>query len=227
MASLVLLLQQNFPTVAAYLNRTIIVVRVDSELHQLHQNEVGAMLAEYMRKGFFSFDVRGAQQKLEQHPWVAKAAVKRVWPDALEVGLIEKIAIARWGGADLLSQYGEIFRPANGAQSGSLPNLVGPENSQFQVMEQYQLLSQLLIPAGLRLETLSLSERGSWDLILDDDVKVTVGRVEVIDRIKRFIEFYDGEIRTDPAHIEAVDLRYSNGISVRRKADDLNGVAIR
>ena len=86
---------------------------------------------------------------------------------------------------------------------------------------------QLLIPAGLRLETLSLSERGSWDLILDDDVKVTVGRVEVIDRIKRFIEFYDGEIRTDPAHIEAVDLRYSNGISVRRKADDLNGVAIR
>jgi cell division protein FtsQ len=224
---LMLLLQQNYQTVGAYLNRSILVLRIENELHQLHQNEIGAMLSEYMGKGFFSFDVRGAKKKLEQNPWVAMAAVKRVWPDTLEIDLVEEVAIARWGEADLLSQYGEIFRAKNSQQSLPLPNLAGPDDSQFRVMAQYQLLNQVLVPAGLRMESLSLSARGSWSLMLNNGVKVNIGRVEAIDRVKRFIKFYNGEFRADTALIESVDLRYNNGFSVKRKADDINGIAIR
>jgi len=188
---------------------------------------VGAMLLEYMGKGFFSFDVRGAKKKLEQNPWVAIAAVKRIWPDTLEIGLIEEVAIARWGEADLLSQYGEIFRVENSEQSAPLPNLAGPDNSQFRVMAQYQVLNQVLVPAGLRMKSLSLSARGSWSLMLNNGVKVNIGRVEAIGRVKRFVRFYNGEFRADTALIESVDLRYNNGFSVRRKSDDINGIAIR
>src|SRR5678816_2292351 len=59
---------------------------------------------------------------LEQVPWVRRAAVRRVWPDRLEVSLEEQVPLARWGAEALVNTYGERFA---GAVGGELPLFVG------------------------------------------------------------------------------------------------------
>ena len=64
-----------------------------------------------------------------------------------------------------------------------LPILSGPIDSQIRVMEQYQLMNQLLYSSGLKLNGLTLSMRGSWDLTLNESIRVAVGRIEVVETI--------------------------------------------
>jgi len=225
--SIILLTLQNIESVSNFLNRPVSKVRIENQWQQINEGEVSALLASFMGNGFFDFDVEGVKQELEQHPWVLQASVKRVWPDTLSLQLTEQVAIARWGGRELLNQYGETFQPEGVENLLTLPLLTGPELLQKEVMEQYQRLSQILFPSGLRLNGLSLSRRGSWELVLNDGMQVVVGRDDVLEKTQRFVEFYDGQPDDLSSTFQSVDLRYGNGIAVKSRDADLTGVASR
>ena len=225
--SLALLLQQNYQEVSRFLNRPVSKVRIENQWQQLNDAEIKQMLIPFMGIGFFVSDVDGIKQNLEQHPWIFKASVKRIWPDTLSLQLTEQVAIARWGENQLLNQQGEIFNPSNLDNLSTLPILRGPEQSQFEVMQQYQLLNQVFFPVGLRLTGLSLSSRGSWQLTLNDNMQVVVGRSDVIVKVERFVEFYVGQPATQTAQFESIDLRYSNGMAIKTIQQEIAGVAVR
>jgi cell division protein FtsQ len=220
-------LSVNYQQIAAFVNRPITKVVAENQLQKLDEQEISAMLRPFMGEGFFNFKVDQVKQLLEQHPWIERAAVKRQWPDSLSLVLDEEIAIARWGETELLNNKGEIFRPPGAEGLVSLPKLMGPLDSQIVVMQQYQLISQVVSPTGLRLTGLGLSSRGSWDLELNESMQITAGRSEVIERIKRFVEFYATQPALQTAAIKSIDLRYDNGIAVKNAENELAGVAIR
>lgn len=225
--SMGLLLQQNSRGIASTVNRPIAKVRIENQWQQLDEAEVKSLLAPFIGAGFFNFDVAGVQQALEQHPWIATASVKRIWPDSVALNITEQIAIARWGDRQLLNQYGEIFEPHAVDQYVTLPRLRGPDASQFQVMEQYQLMNQILFPAGLRLNGLFLSSRGSWNLTLNENMHVSAGRGEVGERLERFVRFYDSQDSQQAERFRSIDLRYGNGIAIASAEQELTSVAIR
>lgn len=225
--SLGVLVQQNYESLAFYLNRPVVKVHIENQWQQLDHDTVRAAVSPFIGTGFFSFDVSGVKSNLEQDPWIAKASVKRIWPDGVALNITEEVAIARWGESELLNQYGDRFSPSRVVGLSSLPALTGPEESQFEVMEQYQLMSQILYPAGLRITHLKLSARGSWDLVLNESLQVTVGRSHVIDRLERFVGFYAAQPVQDTGEFLAVDLRYGNGIAVKNAGVEFTGVAVR
>jgi cell division protein FtsQ len=153
--------------------------------------------------------------------------VTRIWPGTLSLNLTEQVAIARWGNEQLLNQYGEIFQPERLLELSSLPLLTGPEDSQETVMLQYQELNQILFPAGLRLSGLSLSKRGSWEYLLNEQMKVAAGRDDVFEKTQRFIDFYLIQPFEESSQFLSIDLRYSNGIAVRDTQSNFAGVAVR
>ena len=218
---------RNFDAITLYLNRPINTVHVETQLQHVNEGEVKALLAVYMGEGFFNLDVSAVRAQLESHPWVARAEVKRVWPDRLSLGFTEEVAIARWGEGQLLNQQASIFAPVKLGLMESLPLLSGPEGSQQVVMEQYQVLSQLFFPDGLRIEQLNLNDRLSWELSFADGVKVVIGKSDAREKIKRLMDIYDTQIRNDIAVIETIDLRYSNGFTVKKKQQDITGVGAR
>lgn len=222
-----ILLQQNFQAVAGFINRPIVKVRIENQWQRISEAEVGNMLAPYLGAGFFSFDVAAVRQRLERHPWVDRASIRKSWPDTLALDLREKVAIARWGQSQLLNQKGVIFEPPAARNLTGLPALSGPADSHVLVMEQFQIISQLLFPSGLRLTGLTLSPRGSWDLQLNDSMEVAAGRTDVINRLKRFVQFYRARPPAQTASIESVDLRYDNGIAVKTAPEEPAGVALR
>lgn len=222
-----LLVLQNFNEIAHFVNRPITKVRMDVQWQQLNEAEMRLVLRDSMGKGFFDTDVARIKSDVERYPWVAQAAVKRIWPDTLTLQIAEHVAIARWGNGQLLNQFGETFAPADISSASHLPRLEGPAESQFQVMQQFQQFSQIMFPAGLKITELTLSSRGSWDLVVNETLEIAVGRRDFTEKLERFVDFYVRQPKTITDSFEAIDLRYGNGIAVKSKEQDLTGVAIR
>lgn len=217
----------NFDDLTRYVNRPVTKVRIENQWQRVEESEVRGVLAPYLGDGFFSFEVTELQQQLEILPWVAQASVKRIWPDSVSLGLVEEVPIARWGQTEVLNQAGQKLRPASMDSVSSLPVLEGPVDSQNLVMQQYQKLSTVLFPAGLRLTTLKLSDRGSWSLVVNNSLRVVVGREQVMERISRFINFYAAQTSVPGTAIVSVDLRYDNGVAVAFEEQVLSEVAAR
>jgi len=226
-AAIAVLTVPNREAIGHYLNQPVAKIKIGTVLQKVGEGEVTTLLAAYMHEGFFDIDVLGVKRSLESHPWVARAEVKRVWPDTLALNLVEETAIARWGEKSLLNQHGQVFTPAALDETSLLPLLSGSEGSEVRMMEQFQAMNQILFPTGLRIEQLILSERNSWELVVTGEMRIVAGREEVRERLKRFAAIYDKRIGNDIADIEKVDLRYKNGFTVKQRQTGLERLAAR
>jgi len=221
------LASQNFQQIGRFISKPIRLVQMENSLQRVDESDVRAVLAAHLGAGYFGVDVRAIKAQLERNPWIEQATITRQWPDTLSVAISEEVAIARWRESSLLNQYGESFEPDSLEHDQALPLLNGPAGTERRVMEQYQLFSQMLFSTGLRIRALDFNERGSWSLVLSNDVRMTLGSNDVLERMQRFVTLYERYLFNEFSLIETVDLRYNHGISIRKKSSMPDGVALK
>lgn len=197
-----------------YADRPIARISVEGDLSYISQQAVQQRIAPFVTASFFSVDLLGMRHELEQMPWIAHAEVRRVWPDQVLVRLEEQLPIARWGDEALLNNQGQAFAPKELANYEHLPQLYGPKRAQQQVMQQYQVLSQMLRPLGFSVVRLELRERGSWFLSTGQGIELLLGRDHLVEKMRRFVAIYDKELKAQQSNIARIDLRYANGLAV-------------
>ena len=83
-------------------------LRVHAPMAQVSAEQVQSIVLPYAQTGYFAVDLQGAQDALEALPWVESAKVHKLWPDVLEVTLVEHQPLARWGDDRLLSVQGKM-----------------------------------------------------------------------------------------------------------------------
>ena len=158
-----------------------------------------------------TIELRGA---LERLPWVRRAAVRRVWPDALEVSIEEHVPLARWAAGGLVNVEGERFA----AEAPTpMPLFSGPAGAEAELARRYARFSQLLAPLSSPIERLTLSARLAWELKLANGLELKLGRDAQAAEAKlaRFVAAYEANELSPLGAV--VDLRYANGFSVRVK----------
>lgn len=197
-----------------YADRPIAKISVEGDLSYISQQSVQQRIEPFVSASFFSVDLVGMRHELEQMPWIAHAEVRRVWPDQVMVRLEEQLPIARWGDEALLNNQGQAFAPRELAHYENLPQLYGPQRAQQQVMQQYQVLSQMLRPMGFTVARLELRERGSWFLSTGQGIEVLLGRDHLVEKIRRFGAIYSKALKDQKDNIARIDLRYANGLAV-------------
>ena len=202
-----------------YLDRPITRIAVQGDLSYISQQAVQQRIAPYASERFFSVDLASMRAELEQMPWIARAEVRRVWPDQVVIRLEEQLPVARWGDEALLNNQGQAFAPRDLANYEHLPQLYGPQRAQQRVMQQYQVLSQMLRPLGFSIARLELRERGSWFLTTGagsagPGIELLLGRDHLVEKLRRFIAIYDKTLKDQITNIARVDLRYANGLAV-------------
>ncbi|WPO99178.1 cell division protein FtsQ/DivIB [Pseudomonas sp. HR96] len=202
-----------------YADRPIAHVAIQGDLSYISQQAVQQRIAPYLNSSFFTIDLTTMRSDLETMPWIAHAEVRRVWPDQVVIRLEEQLPVARWGDSALLNNQGEAFAPRELANYDHLPQLFGPQRAQQQVMQQYQVLSQMLRPLGFSVARLELRERGSWFLTTGASnagpgIELLLGRDDLLPKMRRFIAIYDKTLKDQITNIARVDLRYANGLAV-------------
>jgi cell division protein FtsQ len=193
-------------------------IKVAGEFRRLRPEAIQSLVQQAIDGGFFSVNVAAIRQRLLREPWVKQAVIQRMWPAGLQVTIVEQDALARWGTDALLNGEGVVFRPTGLAGDG-LPqvHLSGPEGAEGDVLNMYRALSRLLVPSGLTLANLALSERGSWTAATGDGTHIVLGRSDVEPRLRRLIAALHGGLGPDWPTVAAIDLRYANGFAVRRR----------
>ncbi len=196
------------------LERPVRQVAVEGSFKYLQQESVRQAVAPFIHNDYLTVPLGELRASLEALPWVYQAAIKRDWPDGLIISVEEQTPIAWWGKQLLINNKGNLFAPAEASIEEPLPYLEGPEGSQEEVMRRYMDLGQVLDSRNLSVQSLRLSERGSWSTALKNGVEMVFGRDQVMAKLQRFLSMYDHMLGKYVSDIKRIDLRYQNGLAV-------------
>lgn len=196
-------------------NMPLRAVQIEGEFRKLSKTQLQDAVAAVVRGGFFTVNVEAVRRAAEALPWVESATVRRVWPDRLQLQVVEQRAAARWGESAALNMRGQLFLPDAATLPPQLPRLSGPEELRRRVMENYIAMTTALAPIGRRVQALALDKRRAWVLTLDSGVELKLGREDTLKRLERFVRVYPTLFAARETELKTVDLRYSNGFAVR------------
>jgi len=192
---------------------------VTGERHYTRNDDIRqAILALGSPGTFMTQDVNIIQSQIERLPWIKQASVRKQWPDELKIHLVEYVPIARWNDQHMVDSDGNAFSvPAERTSKQNLPMLYGPEGSENEVLQSYRDMGQMLARDKFTLKVAAMTARRSWQLTLNNDIKLDLGRGDTMKRLERFIELYpvlQQQAQTDGKRISFVDLRYDSGAAV-------------
>ena len=162
---------------------------------------------------FMSQDISVLQNSVEALPWVAHAAIRKQWPDTVKVFLTEHHPEAIWNGIELLNHDGTVFEGDVGLLKEEKVKLYGPVASGPEVLQTYRELLPKFEQLDLAISSLVLNERRAWQIILDNGIRLELGKESLEERITRFFKLYD-KLGSDTQRISYIDLRYDTGASV-------------
>ena len=193
-------------------------VQVKGSFQYLVKKDLYAAIGELANSGFFSVDVRAVKQAAESLAWVDKASVRRVWPNILQVEIVEQVPLAIWKDGRVVNRRGEVIDVEDGSRLSTLPVFNGPDGSSETLAKRFQLISKQLAELKLGVATLSISERRAWRVSLSNGLDLLLGRSANETQVARFADAYKTLLEKQVEKIQSVDLRYTNGFAVRWKA---------
>ncbi len=200
------------------MDQQILAIDVNGDFIGDSRVAIERQAGKWIGKSYFSTDLSEIKADLERRPWVETVAVRRVWPDRLELNVREKKPLAYWTDGRLVSRKGELFMPPNPEVAGRLPQLAGPDERVRDVINMARTMSDKLAGHGLGFSGLSLERRGAWTLRLANGIEVVLGRDQVAKRFERFITVYENRLISRSDEVSRVDARYTNGVAVQWKA---------
>jgi cell division protein FtsQ len=189
-------------------------VTVTGQFRHLDVGDIQQRAMPYMDRDFFSVNLALIEKAIGNMPWVYEVSVRRVWPETIEIHIIEQEAVAQWGEQALLNPYGEIFEPATEQRPAGLPMIHGPESRRHDLIKSFLDIHSQLKSIGLLLNSLIEDRRGSWVVGLNNGLKLSLGQREQRSRLRHFIQAYPGLIAARKDQVKSIDLRYSNGLAI-------------
>ena len=192
-------------------------VVVDGNLARANRAHLERVIREELNGTFFTLSLAEARASLQRVSWVKSVALRRQWPDRLEVTIAEHEALARWNDAALVDTEGEVFS-AN--FDGDLPQFVGPDGSAADIARRYREFGAALRSRSLAISELRLSPRGGWQLRTTGGAALAIelGRSAPGEQLSRFVRYHTrtvGALNRAGTRVDYVDLRYRNGFAVR------------
>jgi len=200
-------------------------IRVEGDVTRNSVSTIRSNALPQITGNYFTLDVQQSQRAFQAVPWVRRAVVRRVWPNRLNVSLEEHRAAALWsmeeGSDQLVNTFGEVFQANVGdVEEDALPTLQGPEGTAAAVLATYRRLSPVFERLELKMDTLSLSGRGSWHAGFDGGAEIELGRGsedELVARAQRFVGTVSQVMARYQRPLVSADLRHNEGYALRLK----------
>ena len=191
--------------------RPIAHVELAGDVARIPARELDAFARSLQGMAVGSVSLAAVREAARRMPWVRDAAVRRRFPDGIEVTLESHQALARWSPDALVSTRGEVFAASF---AGKLPRFHGPEGSAPVMAQEYSTIAPMLAPLASPIAELRLSARGAWQVLLESGLTLDLGRGDVGPRIERFVTAWPG-LAGRGVETKHADLRYANGFALR------------
>ena len=209
------------PIVAGVVTLPVRSVQISGEFARVSKADIERAVAPLLVSGLFRIDVEALRRAALAVPGVREATVRRVWPDRVEIFVIERVAIARWAGGGLIEVDGTHFSPADGGEpADALPLLTGPEGSQQQVLDLHAALERVLAPFGMTPVATELTPRGVLYATLDGGARLVMRPEAAASDAGTWARVLAKVMGGRLDEVERVDFRYPSGFAVRMRRGD-------
>lgn len=190
----------------------------------VHQDPEMVLAALGIKPGgsLVGFDAATAKQFLEDLDWVASAKVQRLFPNQLEISVVERVPFAVWqrgGSYYVIDRSGSAMSNLAPGAMPSLPLVTG-EGAQFEVEG---LVNQLEATPDLSSKVKAAARVGQrrWNLYLDNGITVLLPEKDVAAALAQ-LQALEGSQHLLSKGVKTVDMRFAGrvivGIAQREEA---------
>ena len=85
------------------------------------------------------------------------------------------------------------------------------------IFKKYLVFKQELAARGILIESMVLDFKGSWSITIRPGITIRFGKDNVSERFERFLMIWDESLLDNLAVIEYIDLRYTEGFSIKKR----------
>lgn len=203
-------------------SKPIRYVKIEGAFQYTSKDRLKQVLAPQMKQGYYHADMNAIHQAIKALPLVDKVDVKRVWPDAVYIKIVEQKPIVRWGKNALLNKQGDVLVPDNIDEFKNLPLITGPDGQEKKLLEIMKGVYIVLKDKSMQLAEFHVNERRAWRLKLASGLEMQLGRKAPLENMQRFLRTMDLLGEEQLAMIASVDTRYPNGFAVIWKPEVTN-----
>ncbi len=167
------------------------------------------------RASLLFLDADAARQRLLANPWIADAAVLKLYPNRLQITITERHAFALWqknGRLSVIAADGTVLEPFVENRYLGLPLVVG-RDAERQAKDFLAVVDRYPdIRSALRASILVADRR--WDLRLTNGIDVQLPESDVAAAFDRLVEL-DHDKKLLSRDITVIDLRLPDRVTVR------------
>jgi len=181
---------------------------------EISREEILTMTGVTGRASLLFLDADAARERLLTNPWIADAAVLKLYPDRLQIAITERRAFALWqkdGRVNVIADDGTVLEPFVADRYLGLPLFVGrgaekQAKSFLAVIDRYPQIRSLL------RASIMVAER-RWNLRLANGIDVRLPEDDAGAALDKLIEL-DRDKHLLSRDIKTVDLRLPDRVTV-------------
>ena len=182
---------------------------------QLSQDEVLAIGGVNGRSSLLFLDATTLRDKLKANPWIADAAILKLYPGRLQIDIVERTAFALWqqdGRLAVIAEDGAVLEPFVARRFVSLPLVVG-KGADVKARDFLALLDRYPQVRSVTKAAILVGER-RWNLRLKDGLDIRLPENDVGNALA-VLSKLDKEDRLFSRDITAVDMRLPDRLTVQ------------
>ena len=183
------------------------------ELKETNATVLAGVAQRNITGNFFKADMNVLKEALLEDQWIESVRVQRLWPNTVNVFVVEREVKAKQEDNRLIDAKGVVFMAQT---EKTLPLFQGPEHMLPKMVVFQDKMTPLLQREKLGLQKLEVSERGAWTVVLNNGVMVKLGRRDLEPRLQRFLTYWQRDLAPLGASLEYVDVRYHDGFAIKR-----------
>jgi len=167
------------------------------------------------RASLLFLDAAAARTRLLANPWIADAAVLKLYPDRLQITITERQAFALWqkdGRVSVIAADGTVLEPFVENRYLGLPLVVG-RGAQRQAKDFLAIVDRYPDIRSVVHASVLVAER-RWNLRLNNGIDVRLPEANVEQALDRLVAL-DRDKKLLSRDIVAVDLRLPDRVTVR------------
>jgi cell division protein FtsQ len=167
------------------------------------------------RTSLLFLDADAARKQLKANPWIAEATVLKLYPDRLQIGIIERQAFALWqknGQLSVIAEDGTVLEPYVARRFTGLPLVVGP-GAEERAKELIGLLAQYPAISSSMAAAVLVAQR-RWNLRMKNGIDIRLPETDIETALSTLADL-DREKKLLSRDITAVDLRLPDRVTVR------------
>jgi len=201
------------------MNSPVQVVRVSGELTLPERDAVKVAVLQRLDGGLLSMSLDDVVEGVLALSWPREVSVRRVWPGIVDVTVTKDTFVARWGDGGVLNSGGQVVDSA-GPPDESMPLIRCANANGARAMQIFQMLGQVLADTPLKVAEVEEDALGEWRVTFTNELTVSLGHEELLERIERFSHVYRKVIEDRIDQVDHVDARYRNGVAVSWRSDN-------